>query len=202
MARPFTEVTGMVVPLPRDNVDTDQIIPARFLTAITRTGLGDALFADWRHNAGGSPDRQFILNQPGIAGRPILVSGDNFGCGSSREHAVWALMSWGFRVVVAPSFGSIFRANALKNGLLPVAVGPQTTKAIHDLFEQDHQMTVTINLSEQSLVIGDGSVSWFDIDAFSKRLLLDGLDELGYLLTLTDKISAFERQRFEETLRV
>jgi 3-isopropylmalate/(R)-2-methylmalate dehydratase small subunit len=189
---PFVTLTSAVVPLPRANVDTDQIIPARFLKTVNRAGLGEQLFNDWRYAADGSPDPTFVLNRPEMAGRSILLAGDNFGCGSSREHAPWALMAWGVRAVVSSSFADIFRNNALKNGLLPVAVPPDELAALFRLVEADADATLTVDLTAQELRLPDGRTIAFAIDGFARRMILDGTDELGYLLGLEPQIAAYE----------
>jgi len=188
----FTELESRMVPFPVDNIDTDQIIPARFLKTISKDGLGDQLFYDWRYDAEGRPKPDFILNQPAARGAEILLAGDNFGCGSSREHAPWALMQFGFRAVVSTSFADIFRQNSLKNALLPVIV----PRAVHtDLFvlvARDPGATVKVDLPAQKLVLPDGRAVEFPIDAFSKQCLLDGVDELGYILRQEASIVAYE----------
>jgi len=189
---PFSSVTSAAVPMPRNDVDTDQIIPARFLKTTNREGLGDQLFNDWRYLADGSPDPEFVLNRPEMAGRAILVAGDNFGCGSSREHAPWALTAWGIRAVVSSSFADIFRSNALKNGLLPVAVPPQELERIGAILRAEPDADLTVDLGASELRLPDGSVIGFDIDAFARRMILDGTDELGYLLSLEPKVEAYE----------
>ncbi len=191
---PFSRVVSAAVLLPRDNVDTDQVIPARFLKTIDRSGLADHLFADWRYAEDGTPLPDFPLNRPGSDGRRILVAGDNFGCGSSREHAPWALVDWGFRVVVASSFADIFRANALKNGLLPVQVSSAELGTITNLVESDPGARLTVDLETGSLRLPDGSAIAFSIDPFARRMLLDGTDELGYLLAQMDAITAYEQR--------
>jgi 3-isopropylmalate/(R)-2-methylmalate dehydratase small subunit len=192
MNEPFTRVDSAAVVLARDNVDTDQIIPARYLKTVDRAGLGDALFADWRYADDGSPRPDFVLNQPDAAGRRILVAGDNFGCGSSREHAPWALVAWGFRAVIASSFADIFRANALKNGLLPIEVAPEELTRIKDLVEAHPDLELTVDLEAQELRLPDGSEIAFTVDAFARRILLDGTDELGFLLSQTEAVDAYE----------
>ena len=189
---PFRSVTSAVVPFPRNDIDTDQIIPARFLKTINRAGLGDQLFCDWRYLADGAPNPEFILNRPEMAGRRILLAGDNFGCGSSREHAPWALMAWGIRAVVSSSFADIFRSNALKNGLLPIAVAPAAAQRLFRIVEEDDAAPLTVDLEAQELRLPDGSVIGFEIDAFARRMILDGTDELGYLLSLEPQIAAYE----------
>jgi 3-isopropylmalate/(R)-2-methylmalate dehydratase small subunit len=187
--KPFAKFTSRLVPLPVDNIDTDQIIPARFLKAITREGFGDALFCDWRYDAQGRPRPDFILNQPrGKAGQ-ILLAGDNFGCGSSREHAPWALTQYGFRAVVSTSFADIFRQNALKNSLLPVIV-PREVHA--ELFRLDPEAEVTIDLAAQTLTLPDGRAIEFPVDSFAQHCLLEGVDELGYILQREPAIAAYE----------
>ncbi|HSJ00604.1 MAG TPA: 3-isopropylmalate dehydratase small subunit [Patescibacteria group bacterium] len=189
---PFTSVTSAVVPFPRNDIDTDQIIPARFLKTVNRAGLGDQLFCDWRYLPDGTPNPDFILNQPSMAGRAILLAGDNFGCGSSREHAPWALMAWGIRAVISSSFADIFRNNALKNGLLPIAVTPDVLERLFELVEADPAASVTVDLDAQELRLPDGSVIGFEVDSFARRMILDGTDELGYLLKLEPQIAAYE----------
>ena len=189
---PFRAVTSAVVPLPRNDVDTDQIIPARFLKTVNRAGLGDQLFNDWRYLADGSPNPEFVLNQPEMAGRAVLLAGDNFGCGSSREHAPWALMAWGIRAVISSSFADIFRNNALKNGLLPIVVAPDVLSRLFGLVEAEPHAPLTVDLEAQELRLPDGSAIGFTIDTFARRMILDGTDELGYLLSLEDRIAAYE----------
>ena len=189
---PFRSVTSAAIPLPRNDIDTDQIIPARFLKTTNREGLGDQLFCDWRYLADGSPNPDFILNRPEMAGRAILVAGDNFGCGSSREHAPWALTAWGIRAVVSSSFADIFRSNALKNGLLPVAVPPQELERIGSILQAEPDAYITVDLEASEVRLPDGSVIGFDVDAFARRMILDGTDELGYLLSLEPRIEAYE----------
>ena len=182
--------TSKTVLLPQANIDTDQIIPARFLKTTTRTGLGKSLFADWRFDDGGQPRKGFALNQPGAEGAQVLVAGENFGCGSSREHAPWALTDFGFRAVVSTSIADIFRANAVKNGLLPVVVDAQT----HALLLAHPEAEVTIDLEKQILTVA-GRTASFPIDPFARFCLLNGTDELGFLLAQGDAIAAFERAR-------
>jgi 3-isopropylmalate/(R)-2-methylmalate dehydratase small subunit len=189
---PFRSVTSAAIPLPRNDVDTDQIIPARFLKTTNREGLADQLFCDWRYLADGSPNPKFVLNRPEMAGRTILVAGDNFGCGSSREHAPWALTAWGIRAVISSSFADIFRSNALKNGLLPVAVPPQELERIGGILEAEPDAELTVDLEASEVRLPDGSVIPFDIDAFARRMILDGTDELGYLLALEPQLEAYE----------
>jgi 3-isopropylmalate/(R)-2-methylmalate dehydratase small subunit len=190
--KPFTKLEGRLVPLPIDNIDTDQIIPARFLKTISKAGLGDQLFNDWRYDAEGRPKPDFILNQPRARGAAILLAEDNFGCGSSREHAPWALTQFGFRAVVSTSFADIFRQNSLKNSLLPVIVPPEVHAV---LFALPENATVAIDLASQTLKLPNGRSVEFPIDAFSKRCLLDGVDELGYIQQQDSAIAAHEAGR-------
>jgi 3-isopropylmalate/(R)-2-methylmalate dehydratase small subunit len=185
------QITSKTVTLSIDNIDTDQIIPARFLKTISKAGLGDQLFYDWRYDASGAPKPDFILNTDAARGAQILVAGDNFGCGSSREHAPWALTQFGFKAVISTSFADIFKGNSLKNGLLPIVVPPEAHAALLKL----PGATVTIDLAAQSVTLPDGSVVEFPIDAFSKHCLLEGVDELGYILKQNAAISAYESQR-------
>lgn len=189
---PFKTLTARVVSLPVDNIDTDQIIPARFLKATDKAGMGDNLFADWRYDRDGRPKPEFVLNRPESRGAQVLLAGDNFGCGSSREHAPWALLGFGFRAVISTSFADIFRNNALKNGLLPVIVDQATHQQLVSLAEEDPLLTVTIDLASQTLHLPDGRQVTFPIDAFSKTCLLRGVDQLGYLLDHEPQISAYE----------
>jgi 3-isopropylmalate/(R)-2-methylmalate dehydratase small subunit len=189
---PFRSVTSAAVPMPRNDIDTDQIIPARFLKTTNREGLGDQLFCDWRYLADGSPNPEFVLNRPEMAGRAILVAGDNFGCGSSREHAPWALTAWGIRAVISSSFADIFRSNALKNGLLPVAVPPEELMRVESILEAEPDAELTVDLEASELRLPDGSVIGFDVDAFARRMILDGTDELGYLLAHEPQLEAYE----------
>lgn len=193
--QPFTRLTSTVVVLPVSNVDTDQIIPARFLKTTDKNGLGASLFADWRYQPDGSPDPSFVLNQPQSQGAQILLAGDNFGSGSSREHAAWALLGWGIRAVISTTIADIFRNNALKNGLLPVVVTPEEHDRLLRLFSSDPTQTLTIDLAAQTLELPDGSTATFPIDPFSKTCLLNGVDELGYLLGLEAEIARYEAQR-------
>ena len=187
----FTTLTSRVVPLPVNDIDTDQIIPARFLKATDKNGMGDNLFADWRYNADGSPKTDFVLNKSESKGAQILLAGDNFGCGSSREHAPWALTGFGFRAVISTSFADIFCNNALKNGLLPVVVDAETQKMLFDYIEEVPGAEFTIDLESQTLSFENGSVK-FPIDSFNKACLLNGVDELGYIMGFEKDIAAFE----------
>ena len=187
--KPFTKFESRLVPLPIDNVDTDQIIPARFLKTISKEGLGDALFCDWRYDAQGRPKPDFILNQPRARGAEILLAGDNFGCGSSREHAPWALTQFGFRAVVSTSFADIFRQNALKNSLLPIVV----PREIHaELFALAPEAILGVDLAAQTLTLPDGRAIEFPVDSFAKHCLLEGVDELGYILQQETAIASYE----------
>jgi 3-isopropylmalate/(R)-2-methylmalate dehydratase small subunit len=189
----FTPFTSHVVYLPVNNVDTDQIIPARFLKTTDKTGLGASLFSDWRYHEDGSPIPEFVLNRPESQGAQILLAGDNFGCGSSREHAPWALVGFGFRAVISTSFADIFYNNALKNSLLPVAVQPEAYRRLVDLLEGTPQARLSIDLAGQKVILPDGSTLEFPIDGFAKTCLLNGVDELGYLLSLGEVIQAYEQ---------
>ena len=183
-----------MVALPVNNVDTDQIIPARYLKVTDKAGLGASLFAGWRYNADGSPKPDFILNQPDAQGAAILLAGDNFGCGSSREHAPWALTGYGFRAVISTSFADIFRNNSLKNGLLPVIVDAETHRSLLDLFEEAPNAEITIDLATQTVALPGGQTVPFPIHGFSKTCLLNGVDELGYILGFSNQIAAYEAQ--------
>lgn len=190
---PFKKLTSRVVALPNENIDTDQIIPARFLRAVDKVGMDKHLFADWRYNRDGTPRPDFILNQPSAAGAQILLAGDNFGCGSSREHAPWALTAFGFRAIISTSFADIFRSNSLKNGLLPIIVDKETHKDLFDLVEEIPNVELTVDLAAQTLNLPGGRAVKFPIDTFARVCLLEGVDELGYLLKHDDQISAFEK---------
>jgi 3-isopropylmalate/(R)-2-methylmalate dehydratase small subunit len=185
---PVREVRSRTVVLPVANVDTDQIIPARFLVTTSREGLGKGLFADWRFDAEGRPRPDFVLNRKDVEGARVLVAGPNFGCGSSREHAVWALRAGGFAAVVSTGFADIFRANALKNGLLPVAVD----EAIHARLVESPGAEVTIDVESRTLVFGSRRAS-FPLEPFARYCLLNGLDELAFLVAREAEIAAFER---------
>jgi 3-isopropylmalate/(R)-2-methylmalate dehydratase small subunit len=190
----LTKITSCVVSLPVNDIDTDQIIPARFLKATDKEGMGENLFADWRYNNDGSPKSDFVINKPESAGAQILLAGDNFGCGSSREHAPWALTGFGFRAVISTSFADIFRNNALKNGLLPIVVDEKTHQMLFDLAEEAPRAELTIDLASQTLSFLGGSTT-FPIDPFNKTCLLNGVDELGYILEFEKEIAAFEAQK-------
>ncbi len=190
----FTTLQTTAVPLPIEDVDTDQIIPARFLKATTREGFGDNLFRDWRYNSDGTPKPDFILNNPTYTGR-ILVAGKNFGCGSSREHAAWALYDYGFRVIVSSFFADIFKGNALNNGLLPVTV-PESF--LHEIFSSIENNTATefeVNLEAQTFRIIGGNEVEFEIDPYKKTCMINGYDDIDFLLSIKDKIETFEQQQ-------
>ncbi len=191
----FTTLTSRLAPLPVDNIDTDQIIPARYLKVTDKAGLGEALFADWRYAPGGVPRPDFILNRPDVQGARVLLAGDNFGCGSSREHAPWALAGYGFRAIISTSFADIFRNNALKNGLLPVVVEAEVLTRLFELAEEIPALTVTIDLAAQTLALPTGETVRFPVDPFSKTCLLNGIDELGYILGFSEAIAAYESKR-------
>jgi 3-isopropylmalate/(R)-2-methylmalate dehydratase small subunit len=188
----FTPFTSRVIALPVNDIDTDQIIPARFLKATDKNGMGAHLFADWRYTADGSPRPDFVLNQPQHQGAQILLAGDNFGCGSSREHAPWALTAFGFRAILSTSFADIFCNNALKNGLLPIVVDAETHRALFDLMEEVPGAELTVDLAAQTVHLPTGQSVAFPIDGFSKTCLLKGTDELGYLLGFESQIAAYE----------
>ena len=187
---PFRTLTSRTVVLPAANIDTDQIIPARFLTTTTRAGLGERLFADWRYDEQGAPRAGFVLNQPAAAGCQILVAGRNFGCGSSREHAAWALSDYGFRAVISTEIADIFRNNALKNGLLPILVEEPTARWLI----AHPGASLSIDLAACSVSLPDGSTVSFPLEPFARHCLLEGLDELGFLLAHAAEIDAFERR--------
>jgi 3-isopropylmalate/(R)-2-methylmalate dehydratase small subunit len=187
----FITLKSAAVPLPIDNIDTDQIIPARFLKATTREGFGENLFRDWRYNNDQSPKADFALNNPKYSGK-ILVAGKNFGCGSSREHAAWAIYDHGFRVVISSFFADIFKNNALNNALLPVQVSDGFLKMIFAAIEKNPKTTITVDLSEQKISLEDGTSESFEINAYKKTCLMNGYDDIDYLLSLRDEIKHFE----------
>ncbi len=191
----FTTLDSRVVPLPIDNIDTDQIIPARFLKTISKEGLDRNLFCDWRYDAQGNPNPDFVLNQPRAQSAEVLLAGDNFGCGSSREHAPWALTQFGFRAVISTSFADIFKGNALKNSLLPIVVPRDVHAKLFEAVTANPDYKVKVDLPSQTLTLADGTTVKFDVDAFSKHCLLEGVDELGFILQQEDAIKAFESQR-------
>jgi 3-isopropylmalate/(R)-2-methylmalate dehydratase small subunit len=185
---PLKTFVSRTVVLPIDNVDTDQIIPARFLKGTTKNGLGEKLFSDWRYDAQGNPKADFVLNRPEAQGAAVLVAGDNFGCGSSREHAPWALYDYGFRAVLSTSIADIFRNNALKNGLLPIVVEP----ALHQRLLAEPGASVSISLEDQTLTLSDGATAKFSVEPFARYCLLNGVDELAFLLSAETEIARFE----------
>ena len=190
--KPFTNFESRMVRLPINNIDTDQIIPARFLKTTSKQGLDKQLFYDWRYDARGNPLPDFALNRPDAQGAQVLLGGDNFGCGSSREHAPWALTQFGFRAVISTSFADIFKQNALKNSLLPIVV-PADVHA--ELFASPQDATVKIDLPNQTLTTPSGRAVEFPVDPFSKHCLVNGVDELGYILSQEGSIAAFEAKR-------
>jgi 3-isopropylmalate/(R)-2-methylmalate dehydratase small subunit len=193
--KPFTTLTSCVIPLANNNIDTDQIIPARYLKVTDKAGLAEGLFVGWRYLPGGQPNPDFPLNQAAYQSCQILLAGDNFGCGSSREHAPWALAGWGIRAVISTSFADIFQNNALKNGLLPVKVDPETSRTLFQLAAGKTPVEVTIDLANQTLVLPGGQSARFPIDPFNKIFLLEGVDSLGYLLKQEAHITEYEQQR-------
>jgi len=192
--KPFSNINSHMVPLPFNDVDTDQIIPASYLKVTTKDGLADGCFAGWRYNSEGDPQPDFVLNRPEYLGAEVLLAGDNFGTGSSREHAAWALLSWGFKAVLSTSFADIFRNNAYKNGLLPVTIDQQTQLQLFSLVDEDPDTRIIIDLQDQHLILPDGREVNFFIDPFNKTCLLEGMDQLGYLLIHEAKISAYEHR--------
>jgi len=193
--KPFTNFESRVVPLPINNIDTDQIIPARFLKTTSKQGLDRQLFNDWRYDAQGNPKPDFILNQPRGQNAQVLLAGDNFGCGSSREHAPWALTQFGFRAVVSTSFADIFKQNSLKNSLLPIVVPADVQAELFAALEANQDATVKVDLAAQTLTTPSGRKVEFPVDSFSRHCLLEGVDELGYILSHEADIAAFESKR-------
>jgi 3-isopropylmalate/(R)-2-methylmalate dehydratase small subunit len=191
---PFTTLASTYVVLPVDNVDTDQIIPARFLKVTDKKGLGDSVFCDWRRLPDGSVNVDFPLNRPDAAGAQILVTGVNFGCGSSREHAPWALVGWGLRAIVAPSFADIFKQNAMKNGLLPIAVDAAFHARLVEARRANPRAQIAVDLPAQTVTLVGQAPQRFEIDPFSKECLVHGVDELGYLLERAPDIERYEAQ--------
>lgn len=190
----FTQLTARAVPLPENHIDTDQIIPARFLKVTDKQGLGEKLFFDWRYLEDGAPNPRFVLNAPERQGAQVLVGGENFGSGSSREHAPWALLGWGFRAVVALSFADIFRGNALKNGLLPVQLAADEHARLLAAVSADANAELTIDLERCRVTLPDGTEASFDVDAFARKCLLSGVDQLGYLLGFEERIREYEQR--------
>src|SRR5688572_33324958 len=187
----FTTLKTSAVPLPIENIDTDQIIPARFLKATTREGFGENLFRDWRYNSDNTPKADFILNDGTYSGK-VLMTGKNFGYGSSHEHAAWAISDYGFRVVISSFFADIFKNNALNNALLPVQVSDDFLKKIFTAIEKNPKTIITVNLEEQKVVLEDGSSESFDINDYKKTCMINGYDDIDYLLSLRDEIKHFE----------
>ena len=196
----FTTLTGLVAPLDRTNVNTDEITPARFLKSIHRTGFARALFANWRYieGDGHTPDPNFVLNQPRYQGVSILLTGDNFGCGSSREHAPWAIREYGFRCIIAPSFADIFYNNCFNNSILPVTLDQTTVDELFAEVEETEGYTLTVDLEAQTITTPRGRTIHFDIDGFRKSSLLQGLDNIGWTLSHSDEIAAYEERRKKE----
>jgi 3-isopropylmalate/(R)-2-methylmalate dehydratase small subunit len=190
MAEPFTSFTSRLIPLPAENVDTDQIVPARYLKVTDKAGLAEALFHDWRFRDGAPVEPPFVLDKPTMQGRQILIAGANFGTGSSREHAPWALVAWGIRAILATSFADIFRSNALKNGLLPIVVAPEVHDRLLGLAATDAE--VSVDLEAQLVHLPDDEDVPFEVDPFARVMLLAGTDELGYLLARDEAIAAWE----------
>ncbi len=193
----FTPFESRILPLPMNNVDTDQIIPARFLKTTSKEGLDKQLFCDWRYDEAGNPKPGFILNQPRAQGAQVLLAGDNFGCGSSREHAPWALTQFGFRAIISTSFADIFRGNSLKNNLLPIIVSPEVHAVLFAAVEKDPGATVKVDLASQTLTLPGGAAVEFPVDGFAKTCMLDGVDELGYILKQDAHIAAYESKRVD-----
>ena len=191
MSKRIDKITCTAVPVHLENVDTDQIIPARFLKATTRDGFGDNLFRDWRYNSDGTPKKDFVLNNPTYSGK-ILVAGKNFGCGSSREHAAWAIKDAGFDVVVSSFFADIFRNNALNNFLLPVTVSEEFLKSLFTAIEKDPKTIIAVDLAAQTITLGSASET-FEINNYKKTCLLNGYDDIDYLLSIRSDIEEFER---------
>lgn len=193
--QPFTKLSATAVPLRMENVDTDQIIPAKYLTAVTKEGMGKGLFSWIRYHPDGSHKPDFVLNKQEHQGAQILIAGRNFGSGSSREHAVWALTDFGFRCVITPGFADIFHNNSLKNGLLPVALPEDVVNMLWDLVEEDPDTTIEIDLVSQTVTLSDGQQHSFAIDPFRKLCLLEGVDDLGYIMSKSAAIDAYEARQ-------
>jgi 3-isopropylmalate/(R)-2-methylmalate dehydratase small subunit len=193
---PIKKITSRVISIPVNDIDTDQIIPARYLKVTDKAGLAEGLFSNWRYLADGSPNPEFALNRPEAKGACILLAGDNFGCGSSREHAPWALVGSGIRAIISTSFADIFRSNALKNGLLTVAVDAQTHQSLLDLAVEAPQAEISIDLATQTISLPGGQTAKFPVDAFARSCLMRGVDELDYLRGFQKEIAAFE-SRYE-----
>jgi len=195
MMQSFQIISSNIIPIPFNDIDTDQIIPARYLKVTDKNGLAEGLFYSWRYDKSGISQSTFPLNRPEYQDAIILAAGDNFGCGSSREHAPWALASWGLRAIISSSFADIFRNNALKNGLLPVQVDPDTLNKIFEISTNDPSARFSIDLSVQELIMPYGSKVNFPLDKFNKTCLLEGLDQLGYLQKFEKEIFAYEQRR-------
>lgn len=194
MVAPYSTFTSKVISVPAENVDTDQIVPARYLKVTDKAGLAEALFRDWRYDDRGVlREPRFVLDQPEMTGRNILLAGDNFGCGSSREHAPWALTAWGIRAILSSSFADIFRSNALKNGLLPIVVESEQHRQLLEMVAADPEMNLTVDLEAQLVHLPGDMDLPFDVDPFSRMMLLAGTDELGYLLGREDALRRYER---------
>jgi 3-isopropylmalate/(R)-2-methylmalate dehydratase small subunit len=189
---PITTFTGKAAALPAENVDTDQIIPARYLKVVDKEGIAEGLFYAWRYLPDGTPNPDFVLNKPESQGATVLVAGRNFGCGSSREHAPWALQGYGFKAVISPGFADIFRGNSLKIGLLPIAVDEETYHELLSHIEEDPETAVTVDLENQRVVLPGGRAVSFPIDGFAKHCLVNGVDQLGFLQQQADAVAAFE----------
>jgi 3-isopropylmalate/(R)-2-methylmalate dehydratase small subunit len=189
---PITTFSAKAVALPIENIDTDQVIPARYLKVTDKNGLAEGLFYNWRYNADGSPNPDFVLNQPEAEGAQILIAGNNFGCGSSREHAPWALEGFGFKAVVSTYFADIFRNNALKNGLLPITVDEETYHQLVSMCEEDPDTALTVDLANQKLILPEGQTVDFPIDGFAKHCLLNGIDQMGFLMQQENDIASYE----------
>ncbi|HEY2888816.1 MAG TPA: 3-isopropylmalate dehydratase small subunit [Candidatus Limnocylindrales bacterium] len=193
MADAFTTFTSAVIPLPAENVDTDQIVPARYLKMTDKAGLADALFHDWRYDAdGGQHEPLFVMDRLAMAGRRILLAGDNFGTGSSREHAPWALVAWGIRAILSTSFADIFRGNALKNGLLPIVIEEERHRQLFERLALDPDLELTVDLESQQVHLPGDEDLPFDVDPFAKKMLLAGTDEIGWLLARLPEIEAYQ----------
>ncbi len=193
----FTQIVSTAVPLNIENVDTDQIIPARFLKATTREGFGENLFRDWRYDENGKPKKDFVLNNPTYSGE-ILVAGKNFGCGSSREHAAWALVDYGFKAVVSSFFADIFKNNALNNSLLPIVVSEDFLQHIFDLIDKNSKTVITIHLEEQTITTEDGRQELFEINAYKKMCIMNGYDDVEYLRSMQKETEKFEKERVND----
>ena len=196
---PFNKLEGVAAPLNMINVDTDMIIPKQYLKTIQRTGLGKALFDEMRHNQDGSEKPEFVLNKPAYRNAKILVTGDNFGCGSSREHAPWALLDFGIRCVIAPSFADIFYGNCFKNGILPIKLPQEIVDKLLDDAERGANAIISIDLEKQEIKGPDGGTVTFDVDAFRKQCLLNGWDDIGLTLRNEGKVTSFEQQQKTQT---